>query len=175
MDALSRTSVRKKHGKTQSLNDDLNGVDQKLGNEEKSVCHHCAKILDMYKTRYRTITFPNSEERASLTGLKFQKRALWSQSDVEYLVALYKHGDKRQQRIFGEIDAMEKKISTRALKERIIERHTGLKQNITRKTEACKRRESVNQDLKKQIDFDNTVAKASELQMTHRQENLTQK
>jgi len=65
-------------------------------NNEKMVCHHCYKLIEMFKTRYRTITFPSSDIRASLEGLKYTKRSIWQQHDVEYVFALYITGERRQ-------------------------------------------------------------------------------
>lgn len=44
--------------------------DIELSNEEKSACFHCSKLIEMFRSRHKAITFPSSEVRASLDGLK---------------------------------------------------------------------------------------------------------
>ena len=72
--------------------DALEVLDEELSLEEKSVCFHCAKVLEMFKLRHKTITFPSSEIKASLDGLKLTKRVHWDQQDYTYVTYIYKSG-----------------------------------------------------------------------------------
>ena len=49
----------------------------------------------MLKMRHKVITFPSSELKSSLDGLKLTKKVHWELTDYEYMVALYKTGEKR--------------------------------------------------------------------------------
>ena len=75
--------------------DALEILDHELSTEEKSVCFHCAKMIEMFTMRYKAITFANSEMKASLDGLKLTKRVHWDKQDLVYLTFIYKSSEKR--------------------------------------------------------------------------------
>ena len=66
-----------------------NMYDVELSNEEKSVCFHCTKIIEMFKKRHKAITFPNSQVKTTLDGLRLTQKSNWDNKDIEYLVLLY--------------------------------------------------------------------------------------
>lgn len=76
--------------------------------------------------RHKAITFQDSSVRSSLEGLKWTKWANWQQNDVDYIVALYETSENRYQRVFDNIDKMERKIEDRNLKERIQQKRTNI-------------------------------------------------
>ena len=53
------------------------GYDAELSNTELSACHSCKKLVELFKSRHRTITFPSSDVKACLDGLKLTKKAHW--------------------------------------------------------------------------------------------------
>lgn len=79
-------------------------LDPAFSSELKSVCLHCAKLIEMMKMRHKTITFPSNESRAGLEGLKFTKKVHWCADDLEFLAVLYKTGEKRKKDIFEGLD-----------------------------------------------------------------------
>ena len=86
----SATYMRKKTRRLKLVKaDSFLDFDEASLHQEKTACYHCQKVIEMYQGRFRTITFPSSEVKVCLTGLKYTKKECWSQSDVDYLVALY--------------------------------------------------------------------------------------
>lgn len=69
---VSRRGTTKRFGQGSQ-----NGYDAELSNTELSACHSCKKLVELFKSRHRTITFPSSEVKACLDGLKLTKKAHW--------------------------------------------------------------------------------------------------
>ena len=67
-------------------------IDHELSNEAKSVCHHCAKLIELFKMRHKTITFPSSDIKQSLDILRITKKCNWDANDVELVTEIYKTG-----------------------------------------------------------------------------------
>ena len=78
--------------------------DHLMGNEKKSVCFLCAKLIEMFKIRYKAITFPQSQVKACLDRLRLTKKVNWDQNDIDYIVVLYKTGHNRQKEVFQNLD-----------------------------------------------------------------------
>ena len=73
-----------------------NSYDYALSKEEKQVCFHCAKILELFKLRSQAITFPSSRTTSQLNLLKLKKTTYWTQEDVNFLIDLYAKSTYRQ-------------------------------------------------------------------------------
>ena len=71
-------------------------IDYGLSNEKKQVCFHCAKILEFYMLRAKTITFANLELANRLRTLKSHHTSYWTQDDIEFLVDLYQNMPARR-------------------------------------------------------------------------------
>lgn len=72
-------------------------LDHDLSDEPQTVCFHCAKLIELFKLRHKTITFPTSDIKQSLDLLRFNKMSYWDDNDVELVVEIYKSGSQRQQ------------------------------------------------------------------------------
>ena len=49
----------------------LDTFDYELSNDKKTVCFHCAKLIEMFKIRHKAITFASSQTQGQLDGLRF--------------------------------------------------------------------------------------------------------
>ena len=81
-------------------------IDYGLSNETRSVCFHCAKVLDFYLLRAKTITFANLELSNKLRKLKNLRTSFWTQEDDEFLVDLYHNMPSRKVKQFESIDQL---------------------------------------------------------------------
>lgn len=76
--AQSATYVRKKTRRLKLIKaDSFLDFDESSLHQEKTACYHCQKMIEMYQSRFRTITFPSSEVKACLEGLKYTKQECW--------------------------------------------------------------------------------------------------
>mmetsp|Transcript_41183 Transcript_41183/g.54094 ORF Transcript_41183/g.54094 Transcript_41183/m.54094 type:complete len:92 (-) Transcript_41183:1226-1501(-) len=64
--------------------------------EKKSVCWYCAKMLDLFLMRSNVITFLSGQSDGTLRMLQKLPNRLWSKTDFDFLVELYKTGPQRQ-------------------------------------------------------------------------------
>ena len=61
-------------------------MDFELGDGEKTACFHCAKIIEMFLIRHKTITFLHSQVKSKLDTLKMTKMSQWEQSSADYFI-----------------------------------------------------------------------------------------
>ena len=71
-------------------------MDFELGNEKKSACLHCAKLIEMFTIRHKTITFPGIDVKNRLDAMKATKSREWETKELDYMIKLYITGKKRQ-------------------------------------------------------------------------------
>ena len=93
--------------------------DYALSKDEKQVCFHCAKILELFKLRSHAITFPSSKNSSQLNLLKLKKATYWTQDDVNFLIDIYAKSTHRQQKIFETLDTMERRINKKIEDEKV--------------------------------------------------------
>ena len=130
--------------------------DTELGEEPKSTCFHCAKLIDMFQNRYKTITFVSNKVENRLTTLKENPNNNWASTDVDYLVSLYlKANDRHIANYTSDFRDFEQKIHETKGKKQLKKKWGNLANvDLKRPTTACLEREKHNKLMRNIVEFD---------------------
>ena len=69
--------------------------------------------------RHKAITFQSNEANERAKILKRTQNNYWKRDDVEFLVDMYANAEKRHEKILNGIDDLDRKISSRLVKDKI--------------------------------------------------------
>ena len=86
--------------------------------EKVPVCHHCAKLIELFKKRHETIIFLSQVPTGMMRALKIKPRKNWDKLSVTKLVKMYKEGPSRSSKIVDKLEDMEKHATIRKCKAR---------------------------------------------------------
>ena len=118
------------------------------------VCHRCAKLFDLFNKRHETIIFLSQVPTGMMRALKIKPRKNWDKISVTKLVKMYRDGPSRSSKIVDKLDIMEKHATIRKFKARDF----SVKD---RKTQSSARRDNIQLEKRKMIEFDKVTYKIS--------------